>query len=76
MIVGKNRDFLINDRVTYTLEIDGKFYSIENVPATVDKLTEEYFFSPTTVNNLQRIVLSGLEDNSIETAVYQYLEAS
>ena len=76
MIVGKNRDFLINDRVTYTLELDGKLYSIENVPAAVDKLNEEYFFSSSTVKNLQQIILSEPADNSIETAVYQYLEVS
>jgi hypothetical protein len=35
--------------VTYTLEFEGKFYIVENVPARVNEETGEQFFSPSTV---------------------------
>ncbi len=48
---------LVERRVTYTLEIDGKLYVVENVPTRVDEETGEQFFSPSTVERLQAIVL-------------------
>ena len=46
----------VEQRVTYTLEIDGRFVIVENVPARVSERTGERFFSPETVESLQRIV--------------------
>ncbi len=40
---------LVERRVSYTLEHEGKFYIVENVPARVNKETGEQFFSPATV---------------------------
>jgi hypothetical protein len=40
--------------------MESKFYIIENVPAWVDEKTGEQFFSPSTVERLQRIVLQRL----------------
>lgn len=40
---------LVERRVTYTLEHEGKFYIVENVPARVNEETGEQFFSPVTV---------------------------
>lgn len=66
---------LVERRVTYTLELDGKFYIVENVPARVNEETGEQFFSPSTVNHLQRIVLGRAKPSKvIETPVYEYLE--
>lgn len=64
---------LVESRVTYTLEYEGKFYIVHNVPARVDQDTGEQFFSPATVERLQRVVL-GRERPSevIETPVYEY----
>ncbi|CAN5379266.1 hypothetical protein BH10ACI3_BH10ACI3_16950 [soil metagenome] len=36
------------EKVTYTLEMEGKFHIIENVPARVSEETGEKFFSPET----------------------------
>jgi YgiT-type zinc finger domain-containing protein len=36
---------LVERRVTYTLEHEGKFYIVENVPARVNEETGEQFFS-------------------------------
>jgi YgiT-type zinc finger domain-containing protein len=44
-------------KVTYTLEMDGKFFIIENVPARVCEETGEHFFSPETVERLQQTIL-------------------
>jgi YgiT-type zinc finger domain-containing protein len=44
-------------KVTYTLEMDGKFFIIENVPARVCEETGEQFFSPETVERLQQTIL-------------------
>ncbi|AFY76717.1 hypothetical protein Ple7327_1324 [Pleurocapsa sp. PCC 7327] len=37
-------EFLVDDRVTYTLQLNGKFYIVENVPARVNEETGERFF--------------------------------
>jgi hypothetical protein len=47
----------IEKQVTYTLELNGEFFLVENVPARVDEETGEQFFSPSTVEHLQQIVL-------------------
>jgi hypothetical protein len=68
-------EFLVEDRVTYTLQLNGKFYLIENVPARINEETGEQFFSPLTVQHLQQIILSGkAPDRTIETPVYNYSE--
>ncbi len=66
---------LVERRVTYTLEHEGKFYIVRNVPARVNEETGEQYFLPDTVERLQRAVL-GQEKPSrvIETPVYEYAE--
>ncbi len=64
---------LVERRVTYTLEMDGKLYVVENVPAHVDEETGEQFFTPSAVENLQRLVSGGVEPSkTVETPVYDY----
>lgn len=60
-------------RVTYTLEMNGKLFVVENVPARVDAETGEQFFSPETVERLQEIV-HGKERpvRFLETPVFDY----
>lgn len=66
---------LVERRVTYTVEHEGKFYIVENVPARVNEETGEQFFSPDTVERLQRTIL-GPEKPSrvIQTPVYKYAD--
>lgn len=60
-------------KVTYTLEMDGKFYIIENVPARVCEETGEQFFSPETVERLQEKVWGREKPKKIiETPVYEF----
>ncbi|MBI3249242.1 MAG: hypothetical protein HYZ50_22295 [Deltaproteobacteria bacterium] len=66
---------LVERRVTYTLEHEGKFYIVTNVPARVDEETGEQFFSPATVEQLQRMILGhGKPHRVLETPVYEYAE--
>jgi hypothetical protein len=64
---------LVEKRVTYSLELNGKFILIENVPARVNEETGEQFFAPSTVEFLQQIILDGQEPKRvIQTPVYSY----
>lgn len=69
------KEKLVERRVTYTLEHEGKFYIVENVPARVDEETGDQFFSPITVERLQRTILGrGQPNRVIQTPVYEYTE--
>ena len=70
----ENRQALIVERrVNYTLELDGRFFLVENVPARVDLATGEQLFAPRTVEQLQRLILGGEEPvRMVETPVYQF----
>jgi len=60
-------------KVTYTLEMDGKFFIIENVPARVCEETGEQFFSPETVEQLQQKIWGREKPKkTIETPVYEF----
>jgi YgiT-type zinc finger domain-containing protein len=73
--MNQKQEKLIQRRVTYTLEHEGKFYIVENVPARVDEETGEQFFSPTTVERLQQAIFGTQEPNRvIETPVFTYAD--
>jgi YgiT-type zinc finger domain-containing protein len=60
-------------KVRYTLEMDGKFYIIENVPARVCVETGEQFFSPDTVERLQKTIWEQKKPKkTIETPIYEF----
>ena len=50
------KETLVERKVTYTLEVNGRFIVIENVPARVNPETGEQLFSPETVERLQKMV--------------------
>lgn len=67
------QETLVEKKVTYTLELNGQVFMIENVPVRVNEETGEQFFSPSTVEHLQQIILSGQEpDHFTEVPVYNY----
>ncbi len=73
MSVDPEKEALVERKVTYALEMDGKFFVIENVPARVCVETGEQFFSPATVERLQQIVREQHEPKRvIETPVYEF----
>jgi len=64
---------LIEQKVTYTLFKDGKFYIVENVPARVNPETGEQFFSPQTVEHLQQIISGERQPRRvIQTPVFEF----
>jgi len=66
---------LLDRLVTYTLEFEGKFYIFENVPARVNAETGEQFFSPATVERLQKTIRGHAKPQRlIKTPVYEYAE--
>jgi hypothetical protein len=63
----------VEQTVTYSLEMNGKFFLIENVPARINTQTGEQFFSPSTVERLQQIILSPNNPvRFVETLVYNF----
>ena len=67
------RESMTETEVTYTLELGGKFYIIEHVPARVCRETGEQFFSPKTVERLQALIKGGKKPvRVIETPVFEY----
>ena len=64
---------MVERKVTYTIEKDGKLFVVENVPARVCIETGEQFFSPETVEQLQRIIREQKDPKrTIETPVYEF----
>jgi len=73
--MNKSEERLVERRVTYTLEHEGKFYIVKNVPARVNEETSEQFFSPATVERLRKTILGHERPRRvIETPVYEYAE--
>lgn len=67
------KETFIDTKVNYMLEMEGRFYVIENVPARVCRETGEQLFSPQTVENLQRTIWERKKPKRlIETPVYDY----
>jgi len=66
-------EHLVEKRVTYTLEMNGKYFVVENVPARVNEETGEQFFAPSTVEQLHKTILERqTPDKVIEIPVYTY----
>ena len=64
---------LVEKNVTYSIEVDGRFVIIEDVPARVNVETGEKYFSPETVERLQQAVWGQCQPlRTIETPVYEY----
>jgi YgiT-type zinc finger domain-containing protein len=67
-------EMLIEKTVTYSLEMNGKLFLIENVPARVNVETGERLFSPSTVERLQQIMLGEKQPvRFIETPIYNFV---
>ncbi len=63
----------VEQEVTYTLEVQGRFVIIEHVPARVSLQTGERCFSPDTVEQLQTIVWDDKAPSRvIETPVFEF----
>jgi YgiT-type zinc finger domain-containing protein len=66
---------MVDAKVTYTLELGGRFYIVEHVPARVCRETGEQFFSPETVERVQALIKEGKPPSRVvETPVYEYTQ--
>ncbi|NBQ53384.1 MAG: hypothetical protein EBU49_07385 [Proteobacteria bacterium] len=64
---------MIETKVTYTLEQNGHFYLVENVPARISPETGEQFFSPETVQRLQSIIFQDAQPKKVvQTPVFEF----
>lgn len=64
---------IIEQKVTYTIEYNGKLIIVENVPARVCLETGERFFSPETAERLQEIVWEDRKPSrTIEAALFEF----
>ena len=69
----ESEERFIEQKVTYALEVDGRFVIVENVPARVSERTGERLFSPETVEALHRIVWeTKTPKRTIQTPVFEY----
>jgi len=67
------KETMIETDVTYTLERDGQFYLIEDVPARVCRETGEQCFSPQTVEHIQALIKGSQKPvKVIQTPVFKY----
>jgi len=68
------KETMIEEKVNYTLEMDGKFIVVENVPARLCLETGERFFSPETVERLQQIIWErNKPSRTLEVPVYEFV---
>jgi len=67
------RETLVNTIITYTLQRNGKFYVIGNVPAQACKETGEEFFSPESMERIHEIMQAPKTPvRKMETPVFDY----
>lgn len=67
------QETLIETKVTYSLEMNGQFFLIENVPARVNPETGEQFFAPATVERIREIIDQQQKPTHfIKTPVYDF----
>jgi len=67
------KETMVDQEVSYTLEAHGRFIIIQNVPARVCLETGERFFSPETVEQLQRTIWGKRKPRRlIQTPVFDF----
>lgn len=59
-------------KTTYTLEYEGRYYVVENVPARICEETGDELYAPETVEHIQKIIRSEKPLRVMETPVYEY----
>ena len=67
------KETMIDAKVTYTVEQEGKVYVVEHVPARVCRETGEQYFAPETVERIHELIKGDKKpDRVIETPVFEY----
>jgi hypothetical protein len=58
MVTTYPKESFVHEKITYTIEVDGKLMVIEHVPARVSVETGEQLFSAETVERIQQLISS------------------
>ena len=58
MVTTDPKETFVYEKITYTIEVDGKLLVIEHVPARISVETGEQLFSAETVERIQRLISS------------------
>jgi len=67
------KETMIDAKVTYTVEHEGRVCVIEHVPARVCRETGEQYFAPETVERIHELIKGDRQpDRVIETPVFEY----
>ena len=73
MVTTYPKETYVPEKVTYTIEIDGKLTVIRNVPARVCVETGEQLFSADTVERIQELLLKKQKPaHTIEVPVFEF----
>ena len=68
-----NAETFEDKRVTFTLELEGKFYIVENVPARVCVETGEQLFAPAIYEAMQQMILGNQPPKRMaQTSVFEF----
>jgi len=74
MVAVYPKETCVPEKVTYTIEIEGKLTVIRNVPARVCVETGEQLFSAETVGRIQELLLKKKEPSRmIEVPVFDFI---
>ena len=67
------KETMVERKVSYTVEVEGKIIVVENVPARVCLETGEQFFAPETVERLQKMIRGQSKPSRfIEVPVFEF----
>ena len=66
------KETMVDQRVTYTIELEGRLVVVEHVPARVCLETGEQFFSPQTVERIHELVKKAKPTRTITMPVYDF----
>ena len=73
MVPSSPKETFVPEKVTYTIDIDGKLLVIEQVPARVCRETGEQLFSAETVERIQQFIFNKEKPTRVmEVPVFEF----
>ena len=73
MVTSYPKETFVPEKVTYTIDIDGKLLVIEHVPARVCLETGEQLFSAETVERIQQLIFNKEKPTRVmEVPVFEF----
>ena len=73
MVTTYPKETFVPEKVTYTIDVDGKLLVVEHVPARVCLETGEQLFSAETVERIQQLILNKQKPTRVmEVPVFEF----